>query len=109
MFNWFKKKEAPKRVVLKEQVSVEHEASVKPETPAKPELSVADYPFDQYKVYWETHLYEHPDGPFIAEVRFHGVGTDHLSIHKAHGLSFEDAEKKAFKLIKEKMEDYKWR
>lgn len=95
---WFKKKEAP---VIVEPVNV---------TQPEPELSVFDYPKKAYKVYWETHLFEHPEGPWVAEVRFIGYnGFDHRSVHSVNGVSKEQVQTLANKLIREKMEDYKWR
>ena len=97
MFSWFKNKEVKQEVVP--TVTVEQ---------PQPELSVFDYPKSKYKVYWETHLFEHPEGPWVAEIRFMSYNGDHRTHHVVNGVSKEDVQKLANKLIKEKMEDYKW-
>jgi hypothetical protein len=77
--------------------------------PQSPDLSVFDYPKSKYKVYWETHLFEHPEGPWVAEVRFIGYnGFDHRSNHSVTGASKDAVQGLVNKLVKEKMEDYKW-
>lgn len=100
--NWFKRKvvlpEVQKAVVITEEVKQ-----------ATPELSALDYPKSKYKVYWETHLFEHPEGPWVAEIRFIGfAGSDHRVNHTVNGATKDEVQQKANKLIKEKMEDYKW-
>lgn len=99
---WFKKKEEP--VYVPQPI-------VKPVVVEQPpaELSVFDYPKSKYKVYWETHLFEHYEGPWVAEIRFIGYsGNDHRSNHIVNGLTQQEVQQKANKLIREKMEDYKW-
>lgn len=100
--NWFKRKvvlpEAQKAVVVTEEVKQ-----------AIPELSALDYPKSKYKVYWETHLFEHPEGPWVAEVRFIGYnGFDHRINHSLSAPTKDRAQELANKLVIERMEDYKW-
>lgn len=96
MFTWFKKK-TEETVVEPTPVEV------------KPELSVLDYPKSQYKVYWETLIVKQDEGQWVGEIRFIGWnGIDHRSTHSVSGTSAEQVQTLANKLIKEKMEDYKW-
>lgn len=76
--------------------------------PVQAELRVIDYPKSQYKVYWETHLFEQDSGEWIAEVRFIGYnGHDHRTYHSVAAPTRAGAEQLAQKLIVEKMQDYK--
>jgi hypothetical protein len=71
-------------------------------------LKVIDYPKSQYKVYWETHLFEQTSGEWVAEIRFIGYnGHDHRTYHSVAAPTRTSAEQLAQKLIVEKMSDYK--
>lgn len=96
---WFKKKEPQVPVLAPQKEKVFPEATV----------TVFSFPKSEYKVYWEKHVFEHPEGPWVAEVRFIGYnGFNHRATHTVSGTSKEEVEKLSDKLIVEKMEDYKW-
>lgn len=95
-YNFWKKK--PVKAVTKAPVV---------ETPVVG-LRAIDYPKSKYKVYWETHLFEQPEGDWVAEVRFIGYnGHDHRTYHSVAAPTRTSALSLAEKLIVEKMVDYK--
>ena len=87
---------------------VEKAVKATPVVPKDAGLLVIDYPKSKYTVYWEIHLFEQPEGDWVAEVRFIGYnGHDHRTYHSVAAPTKAQAQVLAEKLIIEKMPDYK--